>query len=102
GRSVERLVGYLRGGFPFTARVTIADNGSSDGTWTVACTLAATFAEVRAVHLDLPGRGRVLHQIWSRRPAVDVDVGNSSRSVSVSLSHLIVLLCPLRADTRGA
>jgi hypothetical protein len=28
--SVRRLVSYLREGFPFTARVTIADNGSTD------------------------------------------------------------------------
>jgi hypothetical protein len=27
--SVRRLVGYLRDGFPCTARVTIADNGST-------------------------------------------------------------------------
>ena len=31
--SVRRLVSYLREGFPFTARVTIADNGSTGGTW---------------------------------------------------------------------
>jgi glycosyltransferase involved in cell wall biosynthesis len=34
--SVRRLVSYLREGFPFTARVTIADNGSTDGTWAIA------------------------------------------------------------------
>ena len=56
--SVRRLVAYLRDAFPFTARVTIADNGSTDRTWLVACSLAEEFAEVRAVHLDQPGRGR--------------------------------------------
>src|SRR5215470_11778724 len=33
--SVARLIGYLRDAFPFTARVTIADNGSTDSTWLV-------------------------------------------------------------------
>jgi glycosyltransferase involved in cell wall biosynthesis len=35
-RSVRRLAAYLREGFPFTARITIADNGSTDQTWAVA------------------------------------------------------------------
>jgi len=47
--SVRRLVGYLRDDFPFTARVTIADNGSTDSTWLVARSLEEAFAEVRAV-----------------------------------------------------
>src|SRR5580700_2452431 len=55
--SVRRLVSYLREGFPFTARVTIADNGSTDGTWAVADRLARDFDEVRAVRMEQPGRG---------------------------------------------
>jgi glycosyltransferase involved in cell wall biosynthesis len=55
--SVRRLVAFLRDGFPFTARVTVADNGSTDGTLAVARWLAAQFGEVRAVHLPEPGRG---------------------------------------------
>ncbi len=39
--SVTRLVEHLRCAFPFSARVTIADNGSTDGTWPVACALEA-------------------------------------------------------------
>jgi len=44
--SVRRLIGYLRDGFPCMARVTIADNGSTDGTWSVAQSLAASFPGV--------------------------------------------------------
>ena len=33
--SVRRLHAYLRDRFPFAARITIADNGSNDGTWAV-------------------------------------------------------------------
>jgi glycosyltransferase involved in cell wall biosynthesis len=91
--NVTRLVGYLRDGFPFTARVTIADNGSTDGTWLVARSLAAAFAEVRAVHLDLPGRGRALHKAWSASDAellayMDVDL-------STDLNALLPLVAPL-------
>jgi glycosyltransferase involved in cell wall biosynthesis len=91
--SVTRLVGYLRDDFPFTARVTIADNGSTDRTWLVACSLEEAFAEVRAVHLDLPGRGRALHEVWSSSDAellayMDVDL-------STDLNALLPLVAPL-------
>ena len=94
GPSVRRLVGYLRSAFPCTARVTIADNGSTDGTWAVAQSLAAALpGEVRAVHLDLPGRGRALHAIWSASDAevlayMDVDL-------STDLNALLPLVAPL-------
>jgi glycosyltransferase involved in cell wall biosynthesis len=91
--SVRRLVSYLRDSFPCTARVTIADNGSTDRTWAVARDLAASFGEVRAVHLDLPGRGRALHAIWSASDAevlayMDVDL-------STDLNALLPLVAPL-------
>ncbi|MEA2567646.1 MAG: hypothetical protein QOD49_2823, partial [Actinomycetota bacterium] len=31
--SIRRLHAFLGSSFPFSARVTIADNGSTDGTW---------------------------------------------------------------------
>jgi glycosyltransferase involved in cell wall biosynthesis len=40
-RSVLRLHDFLGRGFPFTYRITIADNGSTDDTWAVARHLAA-------------------------------------------------------------
>src|SRR5216683_7440084 len=91
--SVRRLVAYLRESFPFTARVTIADNGSTDSTWTVASALAGELDEVRAVHMDLPGRGRALRQIWSESDAdvlayMDVDL-------STDLNALLPLVAPL-------
>lgn len=61
--SIRRLVSYLRECFPFTARVTIADNGSTDATPAIAGGLARELAEVQAVRMEQPGRGRV------RRPS---------------------------------
>src|SRR5580692_1263661 len=91
--SVRRLVAYVRDRFPFTARVTIADNGSTDGTWAIARTLCEQFPEVRAVHLELPGRGRALRAIWSQSDAdvlayMDVDL-------STDLNALLPLVAPL-------
>ena len=91
--SVRRLVAYLRAGFPFTARVTIADNGSTDGTWAIADRLAGEFDEVRAVRMEEPGRGRALRAIWSQSDAevlayMDVDL-------STDLNALLPLVAPL-------
>jgi putative flippase GtrA len=91
--SVRRLVSYLREGFPFTARVTIADNGSTDGTWAVADRLARDFDEVRAVRMEQPGRGRALRAVWSQSDAevlayMDVDL-------STDLNALLPLVAPL-------
>lgn len=63
-RSVRRLAAYPRAGFPFRTRVTIADNGSSDGTWVVAEELAAELPGVQAVRLKQSGRGRALRSCW--------------------------------------
>ena len=56
--SVRRLHAYLDKTFPFDTRITIADNGSTDGTWAMALALADELRAVRAVRLDRPGRGR--------------------------------------------
>ena len=93
GPSVRRLVCFLRTSFPFLAAVTIADNGSSDRTWAIACLLTREFPEVRAVRMDLPGRGRALREIWSRSDAevlayMDVDL-------STDLNALLPLVAPL-------
>jgi putative flippase GtrA len=93
GPSIRRLVGFLRETFPFTARVTIADNGSTDATWAIADRLARELPEVRAVHLEQPGRGRALRAIWSQSEAevlayMDVDL-------STDLNALLPLVAPL-------
>ena len=91
--SVRRLVSYLRESFPFSARITIADNGSTDATWAIASRLARELPEVRAIHMELPGRGRALRAIWSESNAevlayMDVDL-------STDLNALLPLVAPL-------
>jgi putative flippase GtrA len=93
GPSVRRIEAYLRTRFPFSARITIADNGSSDGTWAVALGLASELDAVRAVRLEQPGRGRALRSIWLATHAdvlayMDVDL-------STDLNALLPLVAPL-------
>ena len=47
--SIRRLHAYLTDSFPWSFRITVADNGSSDGTWEVAAALAVELPHVRAV-----------------------------------------------------
>jgi putative flippase GtrA len=93
GPSVRRLHAYLRDRFPFPARITIADNGSDDGTWAVASALQAEFSSVRAVRIDRPGRGGALRSVWL---ASDADVyAYMDVDLSTDLDALLPLVAPL-------
>jgi putative flippase GtrA len=90
---VERLHTYLSASFPFSWRITIADNGSIDGTAELAAELADELSGIRAVRLDGKGRGLALHQVWSASDArvlayMDVDL-------STDLAALLPLVAPL-------
>ena len=91
--SVRRLHRYLAGHFPYDAWITIADNASTDATWAIATRLAAELPWVRALHLDLKGRGRALRTAWMQSDAfvvayMDVDL-------STDLNALLPLVAPL-------
>ena len=91
--SVERLHAYLSERFPFTWRITIADNASTDATATIADALAARFPKVWAIHLDQKGRGWALRTAWTASDAavlayMDVDL-------STDLDALLPLVAPL-------
>ncbi len=91
--SVRRLHDHLSGSFPYSWRLTVADNASSDSTWPLAQQLAAELPGVRAVRLEEMGRGRALKQVWSCSDAavlayMDVDL-------STGLDALWPLVAPL-------
>lgn len=91
--SVGRLDDYLTASFPFSYRITIADNGSTDETLRVARELSSQIPHVRVVHLDLKGRGRALNESWSNSEAdvlayMDVDL-------STGLDALLPLVAAL-------
>ena len=91
--SVGRLHEHLRTRFPFSWRITIADNASTDDTWLISASLAATLPGVRLVHLAAKGRGRALREAWTTSDAavvayMDVDL-------STDLAALLPLVAPL-------
>src|SRR5437762_1955898 len=88
---IRRLHAYLSDRFPFTWRITIADNASKDSTPLVAAALAADLPGVRVVRLEEKGRGRALRTVWS---ASDADV---LAYMDVDLSTDLDALLPLVA-----
>ncbi|NUU26193.1 MAG: bifunctional glycosyltransferase family 2/GtrA family protein [Streptomycetaceae bacterium] len=92
-QSVRRLHDYLLTEFPYAFRITVADNASIDDTWDVAQRLTRELPHVRAVHLDLKGRGRALRQVWA---ASDADVvAYMDVDLSTDLDAFLPLVAPL-------
>ena len=78
---------------PFSFRITIADNASTDATNLIARQLAHAYDEVHVTRLEEKGRGRALKHVWSRSDAeilayMDVDL-------STDLNALYPLIAPL-------
>ena len=90
---VRRLHRHLTTTFPYTFRITIADNASTDTTPAVAARLADELPEVRNVRLEQKGRGRALHTVWT---ASDADVlAYMDVDLSTDLNALLPLVAPL-------
>lgn len=91
--SVRRLHRHLSEQFPFSFRISIADNASLDATPQIAAELAGEFDEVRVFRQEQKGRGGALHAVWSISDApvlayMDVDL-------STDLAGLLPLVAPL-------
>jgi hypothetical protein len=93
--SIIRLHSFLAGDFPFSAHVTIAVSGGSDGVWATAQALSDSFAEVSAVRIGTPGRGAALRAVWSASSA-DV-LAYTDTDLSIELAALVPLVQPLLA-----
>ncbi|MFE7262754.1 glycosyltransferase [Streptomyces sp. NPDC057592] len=90
---VLRLHDHLARTFPYSFRITVADNASTDRTAQVAARLAAALPRVRSYRLEEKGRGRALRTVWSGSDApvlayMDVDL-------STDLNALLPLVAPL-------
>jgi glycosyltransferase involved in cell wall biosynthesis len=105
--SVRRLAAYLRDHFPYTARITIAENGSCDATWEIAQALAAELDRVRAIRVAAAGRGGALHAAWTDSDAevlayMDVDLSTGLNALSPLVAPLLSGHSDLAIGTRLA
>jgi glycosyltransferase involved in cell wall biosynthesis len=92
-RSVLRLHRFLTAAFPFTWRIVVADNASTDTTPRIAERLSRELPSVELLRLERKGRGRALRAAWSASRArvvcyMDVDL-------STDLRGLLPLVAPL-------
>lgn len=92
--SVGRLRMYLREHLRYRWRVVVVDNGSTDGTREVAERLAATYPDVRFLHLTQRGRGRALRSAWLQSDSdvacyMDVDLSTDLNHVAELIDAII-------------
>ncbi|MET0769601.1 MAG: glycosyltransferase [Solirubrobacteraceae bacterium] len=92
-RSVLRLHRFLSEAFPFSWRIVIADNASTDATPAIAARLADLRPGVESLRVERKGRGRALRTAWATSEArvvayMDVDL-------STDLRGLLPLVAPL-------
>ena len=90
---VRRLHDYVRSFVPYSTRITLADNASTDATLSVAHRLADELPDVDVIHIDIKGRGGALHTAWMKSPA-DV-VAYMDVDLSTDLSALMPLVAPV-------
>lgn len=92
-RAVRRLHGFLSAELPYSWRIIVADNASTDATPFIAGSMADALAGVELLRLEAKGRGRALRAAWSASDArvacyMDVDL-------STDLKGLLPLLAPV-------
>ena len=83
GKLLQFCERYMRS---YDWEITIADNGSTDDTYSVACALSKKYSKIHVFRLTEKGRGRALKSAWMKSQAaivayMDVDL-------STDLAHL--------------
>jgi putative flippase GtrA len=93
-RSLRRLHAYLAASFPYSFRITVAENASSDATVAVARRVAAELPGIEVVVSPGAGRGRALRTAWLASDAqvlayMDVDLSTDLAALLPLVASLI-------------
>ncbi len=93
-QSVTRLHDFLTTDFPFSWRMVIVDNASTDGTREIGEALAAHLSGVSYMHLNEKGRGRALRAAWTSSDAravayMDVDLSTDLRGLAPLVAPIL-------------
>lgn len=105
--SIRRLHDFVSREFPFSWRITIADNASTDATPQIAQALADDLPGVVALRLERKGRGRALRAAWGASDAqivsyMDVDLSTDLRALLPLIAPLVSGHSDLAIGTRLA
>ncbi len=92
--SVTRLHSFLSTDFPFSWRMVIVDNASTDATQEVGEALAARLSGVSYMRLAEKGRGRALRTAWTSSDAravayMDVDLSTDLRGLAPLVAPIL-------------
>ncbi len=92
--AVRRLHAYLSDRFPFSWRIAIVDNASTDRTLALADRLAEQLPGIRVLHLDQRGRGLALRTAWLSSDALvvaytDVDLSTGLDALLPMVASLV-------------
>jgi Glycosyl transferase family 2 len=96
---VRRLHAHLTWAFPYTFRITVADNASTDRTLAVAHELARELPRVRVVHLPRKGRGRAPAAVWPTSDVLQVRFSDAQCGFRAVRREAAEQLLPLVEDT---
>ncbi|HTU97609.1 MAG TPA: glycosyltransferase [Solirubrobacteraceae bacterium] len=92
--SIRRLHEFLSNEMPYSWRIVIADNASTDATLAMARAMAFELEHVTVLHLSQKGRGRALRAAWTASDAdvlcyMDVDLSTDLRALLPLISSLV-------------
>ena len=92
--SIRRLHRFMSRSVPFSWRIVIADNASTDATPEIAQALAGALWQVSTLRLEQKGRGRALRAAWSQSRArvvmyMDADLSTDLRALLPLVSPLL-------------
>ena len=105
--TLTTLAAHLDTQCPYDWRITVADNGSTDQTFELATTFAASNPRTRVIRLEEHGRGRALKLAWSTSTAdivayMDVDLSTGLESLRPLLDPVVDGRCEVSIGSRLA
>jgi ubiquinone/menaquinone biosynthesis C-methylase UbiE len=105
GSSLAALASFLEADCSYDWAITVADNGSEDGTFELASAFAADNPRTRVIRLDERGRGRALKHAWSTSTAdvvayMDVDLSTGLDSLKSLIDPIVEGRCEVSIGSR--
>ncbi|MCC7364754.1 MAG: glycosyltransferase family 2 protein [Dehalococcoidia bacterium] len=107
-QSVEKVLAFVAGHDKYAWHITIADNGSTDGTGPLARELEAEHpGKVEALLLTIKGRGLALKEAWTRSHAdivcyMDIDLSTDLAHLPQLVDRIAERGCDVAIGTRLA
>ena len=102
GKLLQFCERYMRS---YDWEITIADNGSTDDTYSVACALSKKYSKIHVFRLTEKGRGRALKSAWMKSQAdvvayMDVDLSTGLDALPRAADIVQSRMCDIAVGSR--